>query len=241
MAVDDRRAVRNERSRRGAVVAADGAGTSHTRDLRAAEETNKKERRKKLEEVKRKANPEEKPKFKVGDRVRFRDWDDMAKEFGTAGIGSIDCKCTFVMGMRHLCGTYATIESIDGYRVFLKDFTAKEGATWDYSTDMIELAEETLRTFEMVARAEGDGQTYLSGSMYYNRKTGFTNKGGKMWSVGAWSDREDESVAENLLNRSALYRFIHCDGWKPVEVRESVKEMTLEEIEKELGYKIKIK
>lgn len=182
----------------------------------------------------------EKPKFKVGDRVRFRDWDDMAKEFGTDNGCNIPCKFVFVKSMRQLCGTYATIESIDGSRVFLKDFTAEGDPDWIYSTDMIELAEETLKTFEMVAKAEGDGQTYSNGEMYYNRQTGFTDKQGDGFPAFVWADVDTDPAVYNALNRSGLYRFIHACDWKPVE-EEPAREMTLEEIEKELGYKIKIK
>lgn len=167
-------------------------------------------------------NDEEKPKFKVGDRVRFRDWDDMVKEFETDKDGNIIVMDSdgffvrFVKQMKYLCGTYATIEEIDGRDVMLTDFTDIGDTDWRYTIGMFKLAEEeTLKTFEMVAKAEGDGQTYENDGMTYSREEGFKN-----------------------ARIGSINSFIRKDGWKAQELR---KEMTLEEIEKELGYKIKIK
>ena len=85
----------------------------------------------------------EKPKFKVGELVRIRQWDDMVKEFGTRDTGSVNCKCYFTEGMKPLCGKYAEIKDlrVDGI-VFLHFFNCeKEEKCWSYSTDMIEKVE----------------------------------------------------------------------------------------------------
>lgn len=53
--------------------------------------------------------------FNVGDRVRFRSWDDMESEFGTepeTGCIKIRGKIYFTKDMRPLCKTYATIKSM---------------------------------------------------------------------------------------------------------------------------------
>ena len=42
--------------------------------------------------------------FAVGDRVRIRDWDDMASEFGVDEDGEIPCKYIFAQAMRDFCG-----------------------------------------------------------------------------------------------------------------------------------------
>lgn len=42
--------------------------------------------------------------FSVGDRVRIRDWDDMASEFGVDEDGEIPCKYIFAQSMRDFCG-----------------------------------------------------------------------------------------------------------------------------------------
>lgn len=83
----------------------------------------------------------EKPKFKVGELVRIRQWDDMEKEFGVDDDGSIMCHCCFTDGMRPLCGKYAEIVSLteNGARVTLKFFNCGGlNTSWGYSTDMIE-------------------------------------------------------------------------------------------------------
>ena len=82
----------------------------------------------------------EEQKFKVGELVRIRQWDDMVKEFGTKATGSVNCKCAFSDYMKPLCGKYAEIENLDkDGRVGLKFFNCEGLYTgWGYSTDMIE-------------------------------------------------------------------------------------------------------
>ena len=82
----------------------------------------------------------EKPTFKVGELIRIRQWDDMVKEFGTTSIGSVNCKCSFTVTMKPLCGKYAEIKDlrVDGI-VFLRFFNCDDSVeNWNYSTDMIE-------------------------------------------------------------------------------------------------------
>ena len=83
----------------------------------------------------------EKPKheFKVGDRVRIRQWDDMIREFGTYDFTDINCKGFFVSGMKDLCGHEAIIEGIDSNSfVELKYLDEEPGWKWVISTDMLE-------------------------------------------------------------------------------------------------------
>ena len=98
--------------------------------------------------IKKLKKVESKYSFKVGDRVRFRSWDDMESEFGIepkTGRINIRNKIYFTKDMRPLCGTYATIETMRKYEtgiteVKLKDFSCKD--TWlrihVFSTDMLE-------------------------------------------------------------------------------------------------------
>lgn len=81
----------------------------------------------------------EEPKFKVGELVRIRQWDDMEKEFGVDSVGDIDSCVPFVTSMKPLCGKYAEIVRLNGYRVRLKFFNCGGLNTGGkYSTDMIE-------------------------------------------------------------------------------------------------------
>ena len=84
--------------------------------------------------------------FKIGDRVRIRQWEDMEKEFGTDSDGDISVCVSFVKGMRHLCEREAIITEIYGQGVKL-DFDNKTGdIDWGYTTDMIEKVEDTEMT-----------------------------------------------------------------------------------------------
>lgn len=53
-------------------------------------------------------------KFKAGDLVRIRQWDDMKSQFGTDEDGDISLSrgFYFVQGMKHLCGMEFEIAAI---------------------------------------------------------------------------------------------------------------------------------
>lgn len=75
--------------------------------------------------------------FKVGDRVRIREWDDMEKEFGCS-YDNINCFPKFVSGMKHLCGRKARIIGINRRKVCLQFDDTSGDTDWEYYTDMIE-------------------------------------------------------------------------------------------------------
>lgn len=73
--------------------------------------------------------------FHVGDVVRIRDWDDMAREYGLRYDGFIECpKCVFNTEMRRYCGRQFTIKSFDGIEV-----SGHGLSRWAITTYMIEL------------------------------------------------------------------------------------------------------
>lgn len=84
--------------------------------------------------------------FKLGDRVRIRDWDDMEREYGTDSDGDIKVPdMSFSRCMRHLCGRYATIRSINRQDniIDLENWSDDSGDTlWFFTTEMVEPAEE---------------------------------------------------------------------------------------------------
>lgn len=61
-----------------------------------------------------------KMKFKAGDKVRVREWDDMAEEFGVTKNGDINTPIMFSKSMRELCGKIVTICEVhnDSYSIF---------------------------------------------------------------------------------------------------------------------------
>lgn len=93
--------------------------------------------------------------FKVGDRCRIRQWDDMEAEFGLDG-GDIPCDMFFIHGMKYLCGKQFTIKQIVNP---IGDcwVTSEEGVEittqlsrgyWAISFDMLELCEPECVEFE---------------------------------------------------------------------------------------------
>ena len=72
-------------------------------------------------------------KFKVGDKVRVREWDDMLKEF-VGNKTSIDCMCGFVYNMKEFCGkVFYVKKEIPGSRYKLDG----EANGWSFSDDML--------------------------------------------------------------------------------------------------------
>lgn len=169
--------------------------------------------------------------FKVGDKVRIRQWDDMAKEFGIDKNGDIEASSGFIQEMKPLCGKKAKIGEIYGKRVFLEDFEDCEelDTDYDYSMDMIEHVEEKKRTSNVVTNVLMDVLGVEVGEEF-NVPASMHNP---------FYFREDGK----LVDKEGLIR-IDTFGELAMGIRDiqkiSAKEMTLEEIEKELGYKIKI-
>ena len=86
--------------------------------------------------------------FKVGDRVRIRDWDDMEREYGLTELGSINGpKDVFCESMRRECGKLCVISSINGQEVFLQDFNGEPiDSLYSFYTWMLESEEnESLK------------------------------------------------------------------------------------------------
>lgn len=73
-------------------------------------------------------------RYKIGDKVRVRQWDDMVEEFGTDEAGRIDTKTgeRFTEEMKEFCGGVYEICSILGRNYLLKD---GEKTIYYYFTD----------------------------------------------------------------------------------------------------------
>lgn len=82
--------------------------------------------------------------FKVGDKVRIRDWDDMERQYGLNMNGSIKGPINvFSKGMKEYCGKCFVISDIVDNRVLLRDFNGKElSITYSFYNWMLEPAEE---------------------------------------------------------------------------------------------------
>lgn len=75
-------------------------------------------------------------KFKVGDKVVIREWDDMKRQFGVLG-DVIQCRSLFAPSMRCLCGKEFVITKIENSVI-----VHGHGFGWVISVDMIELADD---------------------------------------------------------------------------------------------------
>lgn len=80
--------------------------------------------------------------FAVGDRVRIREWDDMAEEFGADEDGEIPCAYAFIESMREFCGQEYTISKVHGrwdgtQRLWFEDAEDEED-DFAWSSDMCE-------------------------------------------------------------------------------------------------------
>jgi len=82
-------------------------------------------------------------KFKVGDRVRIRAWEDMAKEFGIAAEGYIKLKEAFTLRMLPLCGRCATVaDTLNSYILLTKlDGDTADAEPFFLTEDMLEPAD----------------------------------------------------------------------------------------------------
>lgn len=97
---------------------------------------------KRLYKIKPETQEEPKHEFKVGDRVQFKTWEEMEKEFEVTKYGNINIlNSYFTKGMKRLCGTYATITEIEDDGIcYLTNFTAKGETEWEYSLEMLKPA-----------------------------------------------------------------------------------------------------
>lgn len=85
-------------------------------------------------------------KYKAGDRVRVREWDDMAREFGVDGTDHINCSFGFVLSMRKYCGNIVTIQkaSSTGYEI------EEDEEGWRWSDDMFEMPKNVCKSFKNI-------------------------------------------------------------------------------------------
>ena len=89
-------------------------------------------------------------RLRIGDVVIFKDWDEMAEEYGSFSPTCINTpRFGFINGMKHLCGTTAVVTYIEGYNkdgevsdnayIQLDDFTAEGRTSWNYCPAMVKL------------------------------------------------------------------------------------------------------
>ena len=90
--------------------------------------------------------------IKAGNRVKIRQWDDMAEEFGVSLDCTIDCFKKFTGNMREYCG-----ETIEITKNMEKKFNEYEYFYYEgcmFSTDMLEPYEEELDVINIPVKDE---------------------------------------------------------------------------------------
>jgi hypothetical protein len=80
-------------------------------------------------------------KYKVGDKVTIRQWDDMKKEFGLNTLGIIACKAKFTNSMREFCGKTIVIDEV----LHSGNYMIKN-VNWVWSDDMFEPVKDMSNT-----------------------------------------------------------------------------------------------
>lgn len=89
--------------------------------------------------------------IEIGDKLRIREWDDMAEEFGVDECGDIETKVWFTTGMRSSCG---------------KPFTVSERYRFDNAEDELCWAYYSREDVEVI-----DGHSFLITSDMLERAT----------------------------------------------------------------------
>lgn len=79
--------------------------------------------------------------FKVGDKVRIRQWDDMKAEFGMNEYGDIASNVSFATSMEEFCGMTCVISEISEDRVYFENMSY-DMQNYYWTTEMIEPYED---------------------------------------------------------------------------------------------------
>lgn len=109
-------------------------------------------------------------KFKVGDRVQFKSWEEMEKEFGVDIEGDIKCRNVFNKDMKHLCGTFATVcDILSKHVVYLTDFTARGETEFIFSDDMLKPAKGEKK-YRVGDKVQYNGSTYVCDGEYIRKE-----------------------------------------------------------------------
>lgn len=163
-----------------------------------------------------------KPKheFKVGDKVRIRQWNDMVEEFGLNSFNQIYTVPRFTQFMKPLCGQIATIiafgKTFNGTPFIELKFNKTElDMDWNfYSKDMIEPYTPTIiKVGDRAQVLNGSGSCYKTGEIVTCIAIN-TDKNGELkylfendkcqWQILDWKDyktlNNDTPLLTSLLN-----------------------------------------
>lgn len=159
--------------------------------------------------------------YKVGDKVKIRQWDDMEKEFGLNNWGSINCKNeSFVTDMKKFCGKIVTINNVnanDGFNI------KEDEECWRFTEEMIEKEVNKMKYINV--KFVNDGPHEYHGDQYtYIDRLGC--KVGDLVVVDTCYGYSVAKVLEVNINKPRLIPFkcvidiIDNDTWRKNKIRE---------------------
>lgn len=176
-------------------------------------------------------------KFKVGDKVKIKSWEEMEKEFGLDCAGNINCNSCFTGSMKKYCGATATISGIDSDEIVELTSTSSDldFSFWTFSTDMIKKAID-FKTGDRVrinkqAAIEDFTKNYWNGC-----------KMDTLNFIRSNANKEETfivtKVAEKYLKLKGYDEVININIFELVERKD--KKVTMKEVCEKFGYDVEI-
>lgn len=160
-------------------------------------------------------------KYKTGDKVRVRKDLEEYKRYG--------CN-TFVSDMKSFLGKKLTITRIDCH-----DYKVKENE-WSWTDEMfedyLEMNIDDLQFGDILSLRNGEKYVYADGHMY-GEKGEYC---GDARTVTVWYNKD---LTQNESDKNEDIIKVERSG-QVIYEREDVREMTVEEISKALGYEVKV-
>ena len=171
-----------------------------------------------------------KMKFKSGDKVRVREWDDMLEEFGRTVGGSINLPVVMLNpSMRRLCGKVVTIKC-----VYNNCYSTQEN-DYNWTDDMLYPANFTindLKDGDMLKVKKGNKYMWLNGKA--RSLTGGIGDVNEDLTNNSDSDFDIVEIRDSKNCRESITNlFKHYNDFPTIWKREKVKrDVSMEEVDK---------
>lgn len=187
-------------------------------------------------------------KYKVGDKVRVKSWEEMEKEYGLYKNGDIKTKANFAKSMKFLCNKIVTIKKVIPEYYSIKEDTER----FAWSDDMFEPLEkrfikDELKTGMLVELRNGekykvlkDYETFICGKGMISNKSGFIPLLNFSKNLNNSFGVKYDIIKIYKPKGDCYFFNYNMQNFELIWEREQTRKMTLAEIEKELGYSIEI-
>lgn len=145
-------------------------------------------------------------RYKVGDKVRVRQWDDMAKQFGYDGVDIYIDNYYFVEEMKQYCGKTYEVCNADWFCYILK--TENEVLDWSFTDGML----EDVNSLQIHA----DSLTLEAENMIFELKDNKTIATPKMQKESEKKMKKQKTQRERLEEQLDTYQ--RDSGIKSIEI-----------------------